>query len=124
MRDLLICVLAMTWAWGLIWYLGRRKHPYERPDNIDREFREMVAKRLRPCLARLHHATVDGCNCRVFTLARTPRCAFMSSGGISRMSRRCLLPPRHEGNHDMRGLMGNIYISPRVEEAADGTSQN
>ncbi len=69
MKDLVTCVLAMTWVWGLIWLLGRRKHPYERPDNIDREFREMVAKRLRPCLARLHHATVGGCNCQVYTHA-------------------------------------------------------
>ena len=54
MKDLLTCVLALTWAWGLIWYLGRRKHPYERPDNIDREFRDLVAR------ARRNPATLSG----------------------------------------------------------------
>jgi hypothetical protein len=87
LKDLLICVLAMTWALGLIWYLGRRRHPYERPDNIDREFREMM-RTIRwgadavLAIDRDDHvgwqtpndACLDGCNCQIQTVDLASEC--------------------------------------------------
>ncbi len=69
MKDLLICLLAMTWVLGVIRQMGTRRYPRETADHIDRDFREMVAKWLRPCPARLHHATLSGCNCQVYRRA-------------------------------------------------------
>ena len=132
-KDLLICVLTMTWAFGLIWYLGRRKHPFERPDNIDREFREMVGR------ARNNGATLSGpwhptsqelvdqrqrcpvhgwsCDNGAGEAKRREgaRCAVTIAGGVNRTARRCFLPPGHEGDHDMLGpipAFGRTWHTP------------
>ena len=98
MRDLLICVLAMTWAWGLIWYLGRRKHPYERPDHIDRDFREMAAQ-------------------------YTVGCVFMDRGGTNRAVRKCWLEARHDGDHDFRDLVARAGNEGHLSGPWHPTSQ-
>ncbi len=123
-KDLLTCILAMTWAWGLIWYLGRRKHPYERPDNIDREFQEMVerARKNGHTLSGPWHPTsqelVDqrqrcpvhgwACDNGAAEAKRREgaRCAVTIAGGVNRTARRCFRPPGHGGEHDMLGEPG------------------
>lgn len=47
MRDLLTTVLATAWVLEVIWLQRIRRRPYERPDHIDRDFREMVARHER-----------------------------------------------------------------------------
>lgn len=42
MKDLLICVLALTWVLVVIRQMGTRRYPRETADHIDRDFREMV----------------------------------------------------------------------------------
>ncbi len=42
MRDLLICVLALTWVLVVIRQMGTRRYPRETADHIDRDFRDLV----------------------------------------------------------------------------------
>ena len=44
MRDLLICVLALTWVLVVIRQMGTRRYPRETADHIDRDFRDLVER--------------------------------------------------------------------------------
>lgn len=44
MKDLLTVVLATAWVLEVIWLRRIRRHPYERPDHIDRDFRELMQR--------------------------------------------------------------------------------
>ncbi len=82
MKDLLTCVLALTWVLVVIRQMGTRRYPRETTDHIDRDFRDLVDR------------------------AQRHGCAFVASGGINRAARGCRLAARHDGPHDMLGLIG------------------
>ncbi len=44
MKDLITVVLATAWVLEVIWLQRIRRHPYERPDHVDRDFRDLVAR--------------------------------------------------------------------------------
>ncbi len=58
MRHVLTVILATAWVLEVLWLRGIRRHPHERPDAIDRDFRQMVARyehdrRINASLGRL-----------------------------------------------------------------------
>ncbi len=81
MKDLLTCVLALTWVLVVIRQMGTHRRPREPVDNIDREFRDLVDRARRnpatlsgpwqaPCILHnlYNHCPEkprDGCDCRV-----------------------------------------------------------
>ncbi len=44
MKDLLICVLALTWVLAVIRQMGTRRYPRETANHIDRDFRDLMRR--------------------------------------------------------------------------------
>lgn len=44
MKDLLTAALATAWVLVIIQVMRTRRHPRERPDHIDRDWRGLVAR--------------------------------------------------------------------------------
>ncbi len=66
MRDLLTCVLALTWVLVVIRQMGTRRYPRETADHIDRDFRDLVERDLVDRAHRGGHTPcpVHGTFCR------------------------------------------------------------
>ncbi len=57
MKGLVICVLATMWVLEVIYLRPRRRHLHERPDHIDRDFRDLVRR------MRAEECPTHGPNC-------------------------------------------------------------
>jgi hypothetical protein len=65
MKGLMICILATVEVLGVIYLMGRRRHPRTGPDHIDRAYRKATAE---PWYTP-HDGPTDGCNCRTIPIA-------------------------------------------------------